>query len=65
VGVGAAMALHAAFPIATEDTRISMSETGIGWFVDCGMSYIFSRLENNIGMYLALTGHVLNGSDLM
>ena len=40
-----------------------MPETGIGLFPDVGGSFFLSRLRNNVGMYLALTGSRIKSSD--
>ena len=38
-----------------------MPETKIGFFPDVGASYYLSRLDGQIGTYLALTGASLSG----
>jgi 3-hydroxyisobutyryl-CoA hydrolase len=38
-----------------------MPETKIGFFPDVGASYYLSRLDGQIGTYLALTGTSLSG----
>ena len=53
----------AKFGIATENTRISISEAGVGHFCDAGLSYVLSRLEGHLGVYLAMTGHVIQAED--
>lgn len=39
-------------------------EAAIGFFADIGASYFLPRLKHNIGLYLVLTGHRLNGKDV-
>lgn len=56
MGGGVGISLHASFPIASEKFSFAMPETGIGFFPDIGASYILSRLKNNYGFYLGLTG---------
>lgn len=38
-----------------------MPETKIGYCPDVGGSYFMSRLDGELGTYLALTGHTLTG----
>jgi 3-hydroxyisobutyryl-CoA hydrolase len=38
---------------------------GHGFFPDAGLSYFLSRLDDGLGMYLALTGEELTGADLV
>lgn len=51
------------YRIATERTVFSMPETIIGYFNDAGSSYFLSRLGNNFGIYMGLTGAQVKGSD--
>ena len=61
VGGGVGLAAPARFRVATEKTSFSMPETKIGYFPDVGASYYLSRLDGEIGTYLALTGNSLTG----
>jgi len=61
VGGGFGLVLPAPFKVATEKCSISMPETKIGFFPDVGASYYLSRLDGQIGTYLALTGTPLTG----
>jgi len=60
-GGGFGLAVPAPFRVATEKCSISMPETKIGFFPDVGASYYLSRLDGQIGTYLALTGISLTG----
>ena len=40
-------------------------EAKIGFFTDVSGSYFLSRLPNNFGLFLGLTGHRLKGSELV
>lgn len=51
------------YRIATERTVFSMPETIIGYFNDAGSSYFLSRLDNNFGIYMGLTGAQVKGFD--
>ena len=52
------------YRIATERSIVSMPETSVGFFGASGSSYYLSRLRNNVGVYLALTGFRLRGFDI-
>ena len=55
--------LSGKFRVGTEKTMFAMPETGIGLFPDVGGSFFLPRLEGELGMFLALTGHRLKGYD--
>jgi len=61
VGGGVGLVAHAPFRIATEKTRFAMPETKIGYFPDVGASHFLSRMDGEIGTYLALTSDTLSG----
>jgi 3-hydroxyisobutyryl-CoA hydrolase len=61
VGGGVGLTAHAPFRVATERTRFAMPETKIGYAPDVGASYFLSRLDGELGTYLALTGDTLEG----
>ena len=61
VGGGFGLVVPAPFRVATEKCSVSMPETKIGFFPDVGASYYLSRLDGQIGTYLALTGTSLSG----
>ncbi|KAI0317463.1 ClpP/crotonase [Amylostereum chailletii] len=61
MGGGYGLAAPAAFKVATEKTLFAMPETKIGYFPDVGASYFLSRLDGELGTYLALTGTTLAG----
>lgn len=42
-----------------------MPETKIGYCPDVGASFFLSRLDGELGTYLALTGHVLKGREVL
>lgn len=50
--------------VVTERTVYAMPETAIGYFNDAGSSFFLSKLKNNLGFYLGLTGARLKGFDL-
>lgn len=61
MGGGVGLSVHAPFRIATERTVFAMPETTIGFFPDVGGSFFLSRLDGQIGTYLALTSERLKG----
>ncbi len=56
MGGGVGVSIHAPIRIATEASVFAMPEAKIGFFTDVGGGYFLSRLRNNIGYYLGLTG---------
>lgn len=63
MGGGVGISFHGRFPILTENARVAMPETTIGFFPDVGGSYYLARLPHQLGMYLALTGNTLGAQD--
>ena len=61
MGGGVGLAAPAAFRVASEKTVFAMPETKIGYFPDVGASYFLSRLDGELGTYLALTAEPLVG----
>lgn len=61
MGGGVGLSVHAPFRIATERTLFAMPETTIGYFPDVGGSFFLSRLDGEVGTYLALTSERLKG----
>ncbi|KZV96198.1 ClpP/crotonase [Exidia glandulosa HHB12029] len=64
MGGGVGLSINAAFRIATEKTVLAMPETKIGYCPDVGASYFLSRLDGEVGTYLALTGNSLTGREV-
>ena len=65
MGGGVGLSVHAKYRVASDTTLFAMPEVAIGLFPDVGGSHFLPRLENNIGMYLALTGTRLIGADVL
>ncbi|KAK5974013.1 3-hydroxyisobutyryl-CoA hydrolase mitochondrial [Trichostrongylus colubriformis] len=63
MGGGCGLSVNGRYRVATERTMLAMPETALGLFPDVGGSYFLSRLKNNLGLYLALTGYRLHGAD--
>ncbi|KAG6854712.1 hypothetical protein C0991_002425 [Blastosporella zonata] len=64
MGGGVGLAAYATFRIATENTVFAMPETKIGYCPDVGGNYFLSRLDGELGTYLALTGNEVRGRDV-
>ena len=63
MGGGVGLSVHGTFRVATEKTLFAMPETGIGLFPDVGGGYFLPRLPDDLGTFLALTGHRVKGVD--
>jgi enoyl-CoA hydratase len=51
------ISINSKIRIACEKTKFAMPEALIGYFVDNGMSYHFSRIcDSNLGLYMGMTG---------
>lgn len=64
MGGGVGLSVHGRFRVATERTTFAMPETAIGLFPDVGGGFFLPRLEGQLGVFLALTGHRLKGLDV-
>ena len=51
--------------MSTRNTQASFPEVGYGYVPDGGSIFFLSRLEGEIGTFLALTGYKLVDSDLV
>ena len=65
MGGGVGLSIYGDYRIVTDTTKFAMPETAIGFFPDVGGSYFLSRLKNNIGLLLGLTGYILNANELL
>ncbi len=63
MGGGAGVCLYGTHRIAGDSMRFAMPETGIGFFPDIGASWFFPRMPGKIGLYLALTGTIVDRAD--
>jgi 3-hydroxyisobutyryl-CoA hydrolase len=64
MGGGVGLSVHGSFRVGTERTLFAMPETRIGLFPDVGGSFFLPRLGGKLGLYLALTGERLKGTDV-
>jgi len=63
MGSGVGITLYGTHRAAGERYRFAMPETAIGLFPDDGVSWVFARLPDQVGVYLALTGRSLGRAD--
>lgn len=63
LGGGIGVSAHGSHRIVTDDTRVGMPETGIGFVPDVGGSHLLTHVPSHLGTHLALTGqHVGAGA---
>lgn len=65
VGGGVGLSIGAPFRIATEKTVFAMPETKIGYCPDVGASFFLSKIDGEVGTYLALTSETLVGREVL
>jgi enoyl-CoA hydratase/carnithine racemase len=65
MGGGMGLAQGARLRIVTEDTKIAMPETRIGFFPDVGATYFLNTMPVEMQLYVGLTGAVLSGADAL
>ena len=65
MGGGVGLSIYGDYRIATDSTKFAIPETSIGFFPDVGSSFFLSRLNNNVGKFLGLTGEIINSKDLL
>lgn len=63
MGGGIGLMAGASHRVVTERSRLAMPEIAIGLFPDVGGSYFLSRMQNRLGLFLALTGASINSTD--
>ncbi len=65
MGGGIGLFAGATHRVVTEKSRLAMPEIAIGLFPDVGGSWFLNRLPHGWGLYLAMTGTRINGSDAL
>jgi len=65
MGGGAGLSVHGSARLADETLSFAMPETAIGFIPDVGSSYFLSRLPDQMGMYLGLTGNRIGLGDAL
>ena len=65
MGGGMGISQGAVLRIVGGRTKMAMPETAIGLFPDVGGSYFLSRCPGAVGLYLGLTGQVIQAADAL
>ncbi|KAN0043044.1 hypothetical protein ACTA71_010679 [Dictyostelium dimigraforme] len=65
VGSGVGFTSNSGFRIGTENSILSIPDCAIGFFPNAGNVRLLNRLEDGIGLYLALTGRRIRGAELL
>jgi enoyl-CoA hydratase len=65
MGGGAGLSVHGRFRLGDASLAFAMPETGIGFIPDVGSSHFLSRLSDEVGLYLALTGSPIGLDDAL
>ena len=65
MGGGVGLSLYGSYRLVSENGKFAMPETAIGFFPDVGGSYFLSKLSKGIGLYIGLTGKIINARDMM
>ncbi|MGF1755721.1 enoyl-CoA hydratase/isomerase family protein [Vibrio makurazakiensis] len=63
MGGGMGLFMGASHKVVTPKSRLAMPEVTIGLFPDVGGTWFLNRLESGVGMFLGMTGAMLNASD--
>jgi len=63
MGGGLGLMMGARHRVVTESSRLAMPEIRIGLYPDVGGSWFLNRLPGQYGLFLGLTGAVLNAAD--
>ncbi len=65
LGGGVGLSRYAKYRIATTDAVVGMPEVKIAFFPDVGAGYFLNLLDKPVARFLALTGYLVKGSDLI
>lgn len=65
MGGGMGLFMGASHKVVTPDSRLAMPEINIGLFPDVGATYFLNQLEDSIGLFLGLTGVMMNATDAL
>ena len=63
MGSGAGLTLYNTHRVAGEGYKFAMPETAIGLFPDVGVSHVLAHLPWPLGLYLGLTGRMIDRAD--
>ena len=65
MGGGAGLSVHGSYRLADASLDFAMPETAIGFIPDVGSSHFLSRLPDQTGLYLGLTGERIGLGDAL
>src|ERR1700722_4449119 len=65
MGGGAGVSVHGRYRLADASLGFAMPENGIGFVPDVGSSYFLSKLRDQMGLYLGLTGQSVTLADAL
>ena len=65
MGGGMGLFMASSHKVVTPKSRLAMPEISIGLYPDVGGTWFLNRLEPGIGLFLGLTGAVVNASDAL
>jgi enoyl-CoA hydratase len=65
MGGGIGVSAHGSVRIVTEQSRVAMPETGIGFVPDVGGTYLLALAPGELGTHLALTGTAVGVQDAL
>ena len=65
MGGGLGLSAHSSDRVVTATSRLAMPETQIGLFPDVLMTWRLSRMPDEVGTHLALTGDAVNAADAL
>ncbi|NVD08051.1 enoyl-CoA hydratase/isomerase family protein [Vibrio sp. JPW-9-11-11] len=63
MGGGMGLYMGASHKVVTPDSRLAMPEVSIGLYPDVGGTWFLNRLDSGVGMFLGLTGVMVNATD--
>ncbi|WP_076588797.1 enoyl-CoA hydratase/isomerase family protein [Vibrio ostreicida] len=63
MGGGMGLYMGASHKVVTPSSRLAMPEVNIGLYPDVGATWFLNRLEQGVGLFLGMTGAMVNASD--
>ncbi len=63
MGGGMGLYMGSSHKVVTPSSRLAMPEIGIGLYPDVGGTWFMNRLDQGIGLFLGITGVIVNASD--
>lgn len=63
MGGGVGLSVHGMYRVAGDKYSFAYPEVGIGFFPDVGATHVLPRLPGKIGLWIALSGSLVNADD--